>query len=56
MSGYAQELGQTVLSTFEDVVKSYLIVQHNTKQERADQQPSIAVKPVTELGSPQLEQ
>jgi len=42
--GYEQELGQTVLPTFEDVVKSYLLVQHNTKREPADQQPPIAEK------------
>jgi len=47
--GYEQELRQTVLPTLEDVVKFYLLVQHNTKQERADQQPSIAEKSVTEL-------
>ena len=34
--GYEQELRQTVLPTFEDVVKSHPLVQHNTKQERGD--------------------
>ena len=32
-----QELRQTALPTFEDVVKSYLLAQHNIKQERGDQ-------------------
>ena len=34
--GYEQELRQSALPTFEDVVKSYLLVQHNTKQECGD--------------------
>ena len=54
--GYEQEFRQTVLPTFQDVVKSYLLAQHNTKQKRADQQSSIAEKSITELGAPQLEQ
>jgi len=54
--GYENNLGQTVLPTFEYGVKSYLLVQHNTKQEPADQQPSIAEKSVTELDAPQLGQ
>ena len=51
-----QELRQTALSTFEDVVKSYLLVQHNIKQERGDQQLSIAEKLTAELVAPHLEQ
>jgi len=39
--GYKHELRQAALPTFEDVVKPCLFVQHNTKQERGDQQPSI---------------
>jgi len=53
---YEQELRQTVLPTFEDVMKSYLLVQHNTKHEREYQQPSMAEKSITELGAPQLNQ
>jgi len=52
--GYEQELRQTVLPTFEDIMKSYLLVQHNTKQDRGDQQPLIAEKSVAEL--PQIKQ
>ena len=44
---------QTVLETFEDAVKSYLLVQNNTKQERGDKQPSIAEKSIAELVAPQ---
>ncbi len=54
--GHEQELRQTVLETFEDAVKSYLLVQNNTKQERGDQQPSIAEKSIAELVALQLEQ
>src|SRR6218665_372489 len=54
--GQEQELRQTVLETFEDAVKSYLLVQNNTKQERGDKQPSIAEKSIAELVAPQLEQ
>ena len=54
--GHEQELRQTVLETFEDTVKSYL-VQNNTKQELGDKQPSIAEKSIAELHvvAPQLE-
>ena len=45
----------TVLPTFEDVLKSHLLVQHNTKQESGDQQPSIAETFIAELVAPQLE-
>ena|SRR6218665_524775 len=31
-----QKLRQTVLLTFENIVKSYLLVQHDTKQERGE--------------------
>jgi len=51
---YGQELRQTVLPTFEDVVKYYLLVQHNIKQERKGQQPPIAE--IAELVERQLEQ
>jgi len=52
--GHEQELRKTVLGTFEDAVKSYLLVQNNTKQERGDQQSSIAKKSIAELVAPQL--
>jgi len=56
MSGYGQELRQIVLPTFKVVVKSYLLVQHNTKQESGDQQPSVSEMPLADLGAPELEQ
>ena len=37
--GYEQELRQTVLPTLEDVVKFYLLVKRNTKQQRVVHQP-----------------
>ena len=37
-------------------MQSYLLVQYNTKQERGEQQPWIAEKPIAELVAPQLEQ
>ena len=40
--GHEQELRQTILPTFEDVLKCYILIQHNTKQERDGQQSSIA--------------
>jgi len=49
-------LRQTVLETFEDAVKSYLLVQNNTKQELGDKQPSIAEKSIAELVAPHLDQ
>jgi len=52
--GYEQYWCQSVLPTFEDVVKSY--PQYSTKEERGDQQPSIAEKLIAELVAPQLEQ
>src|SRR6218665_4188727 len=53
---YEQELRQTILPTFKEAVKSYLLVQYNTKQERGEQQPSIAEKSISEVVAPQLEQ
>ena len=53
--GHGQELRQIVLQIFEDAVKSYLLVQNNTKQERGDQQPSITEKSIAELVATQLE-
>ena len=50
------KLRKTVLETFEDTVKSYLLVQNNTKQELGNKQPSIAEKSIAELVVPQLEQ
>ena len=46
---YEKELSHTVLPTFEDDVKFYLLVPHNTKQE-------IAEKLIHELVAPQLKQ
>ena len=40
--GYEHELRLTALPTFEDVVKSYILLQHNAKLERGDHQPLIA--------------
>ena len=37
--GYEQELRQTALPTFKDVVKSYLLVKRNTIQEHVVHQP-----------------
>jgi len=46
---YEQELSQTVLPALEDVFKSYLLVEQNTKQEHGDQQPSIAAPQLKQL-------
>ena len=37
-------------------MKAFLLVQHNTEQERGDQQPSIAETLIAELVASQLEQ
>src|SRR6218665_4131696 len=49
--GYEQEIRQAALPTFEGSVKFYLLVQYNTKQERGDQQPSIAEKSSAQLAA-----
>lgn len=52
--GHGKELRQTVLPTYEDLIKHYLLVQSKLKQERAGQQPSISE--VAEIVALQLEQ
>jgi len=52
--GHGRELCHTVLPTTEDVVRYYLLLQHNTIEERKGQQPSISE--ISERVALQLEQ
>ena len=52
--GHGRELCHTVLPTTEDVVRYYLLLQHNTIEERKGQQPSIS--DISERVALQLEQ
>src|SRR6218665_1117054 len=54
--GYEQELRQSILPTVKEAVKSYLLVLYDTKQERGEQQPTIAEKSIAEVIASQLEQ
>jgi hypothetical protein len=52
--GHGKTLRQNILPTYEDVVKYYLLNQHNIEQERKGQQPSKAE--IAKIVAPQLAQ